>query len=111
MFTKATLAPLRGGISTTKLISLTYQSNEYYVIDEEYDGWAKLIKELILKYAPFYGCTFNKNNIRFGNVGKSSLAHKTANKRFAERTKGGIWVSAKEVIAVTQKIKKTGVLY
>ena len=48
------------------------------VIDIEYTGYNKIIKEFLLEFCNNQNVKIGKTNIRFGNIGKKSSAHLVA---------------------------------
>jgi hypothetical protein len=85
-------------ITVAYLIKLSFKSEHIYVIDVEYQGREAHIKDRLMTTLHKLNIPIQKYQIRFNHIGKSSLADKTAYKRFKLKTLG-------ESITVVQIIK------
>ena len=67
------------------LIKNFIKSSDSIIIDREYLGYEKLIKNFLLEIAQKKGLKLNKENIKFHLIGKKSRAHAKAFSAFKTR--------------------------
>lgn len=73
------------------LVKSSKIKNSVIVIDIEYDGYNKILKEIFTKYLD------KSLEYRFLNIGKSSPAHKSAYSTFKKNTKANYIVKLEEL--------------
>lgn len=72
------------------LIQSSFHARQIYVIDKEYQGHEEVIAGLVIKYARILGFSLGRNQLKFALVGKKSLSHEFANKRFRRKIEGKV---------------------
>lgn len=70
------------------LIKTSFQPIHEYIVDLEYPGKTNLIKGLILKFSQRIAVPLKPEQIKFALIGKKSLAHLAAHKRFVGESRG-----------------------
>jgi len=65
--------------------------NSVIIIDIEYDGYNKILKEIFIKYLD------NSLEFRFSNIGKKSLAHHSAYSTFKKQKKPDYIIKTNEL--------------
>jgi hypothetical protein len=84
------------------LIASDYKKIDTIVIDNEYPGHERIIKEYLEEYIDQSGLKSEKVNIYFRNIGRKSEAHSAAYKAFRSK-KADIKATAKDILQVIFK--------
>lgn len=77
------------------------------IIDREYIGYEKLIKQFILEMCQKYHLRIDPSIIHFRNIGKKSKAHNIAIDAYQKR-KADTRITARDFLRVTFSNKKSG---
>ncbi|MFH0857033.1 MAG: hypothetical protein V1860_03995 [bacterium] len=77
------------------------EKEEYITIDKEYPGHEAIIKGMILSL--FYKIKNKAPDIMFAEIGKKSMAHKTAIAIFRKERKADIIIRADDIIKLLYK--------